>query len=269
MRKLVALFAVALLVLAACGGGSAPPPQPPAPKPSPFAGTEGYILEFGGDFKPGMNAVDEFGISVVIAMDVSGSMAQPPRTGGQPKYMQATNALSTVARYLETLHAKQPDLKIKVAILRFSDGVDVVLPLTTLDAKGLEALNGVVKPGNFAPVNGTGIGRAMEAGSRILAQSGTIFNSMIVVTDGENNLKPDPRDVMKAMYSNRNSATTVDFKVNTSSQLVSFVGFDIQSRQFEDFHSLGARITSANSQKEIENGLKSFLEADITKLEGR
>jgi hypothetical protein len=269
MRKLVALFAVALLVLAACGGGSPPAAAPPAPRPSPFAGTEGYILEFGKEFKPGMNAVDEFGISVVIAMDVSGSMAQPPKSGGQPKYVQATGALATVAHYLQTLAAKQKDLKIRVGILKFSDGVDVVLPLSTLDARGIEALAGVIKPGNFAPVNGTGIGRAMEAGSRILAQSGTIFNSMIVVTDGENNLKPDPRDVMKAMYSNRNSATTTDFRVNTSSQLVSFVGFDVQSKQFEDFHSLGARITSANSQKEIENGLRSFLEADIIKLEGK
>ncbi len=202
-------------------------------------------------------------------MDVSGSMAQPPRSGGQPKYIQATNALATVAIYLQTLAAKQRDLKIRVGILKFSEGVEVVLPLSTLDAKGIAALNGVIKPANFAPVNNTGIGKAMEAGSKILAQSGTIFNSMIVVTDGENNLKPDPRDVMKAMYSNRNSATTADFKVTTSSQLVSFVGFDVQSKQFEEFHALGARITSAGSQKEIESSLKSFLEADITRLESR
>ncbi len=265
--KMLALAAVSLMVLMACGGGSSTSSS--SPKRSPFDGTRGYILQFGDDFKPGMNAVDDFGISVVIAMDVSGSMSEPPRSGGQPKYIQATKALSTVAGYLETLTSKQKDLRIKVSILRFSNDADVVLPLTTLDADGIARLGAVINPDNFIPSSGTAIGKAMEAGSKMLAQSGTIFNSLIVVTDGENNVRPDPRDVMAAMYSNRNTATTEDFKVITSSQLVSFVGFDVKSSQFNDFHELGARITSADSQAEIENGLKSFLEADITKLEGK
>jgi hypothetical protein len=267
MRKMLALAAAALAFLTACGGGSGPSASSASPKHSPFEGTPGYILQFGDDFKVGMNSVDDFGISVVIAMDVSASMADRPRSGGEPKYVQATKALSTVARYLESLTARQKDLKIKVSILRFSNDVDIVLPLVTLDAEGVGKLDSVIVPQNFFPVNRTAIGKAMEAGAKILAQSGTIFNSLIVVTDGENNENPDPRDVMKAMYSNRNSATTDDYKVTTSSQLVSFVGFDVQSNQFNDFHELGARITSADSQEEIENGLKAFLEADITKLE--
>lgn len=265
MKKILALCAASLLVLAACGGGSGAP----RPGRSPFAGTPGYVLQFGDDFKPGMNSVDDFGISVVIAMDVSGSMSERPRSGGDAKYLQATRALSTVAGYLEGLAARQKDLKIRVSILKFSDDVDIVLPLVTMDADGVARLNAAINPDNFLPINKTAIGRAMEVGSKILAQSGTIFNSLIVVTDGENNVNPDPRDVMKAMYSNRNTATTSDFKVSTSSQLVSFVGFDVQSKQFDDFHQLGARITSADSQTEIEDGLRSFLEADVTKLEGK
>ncbi len=269
MKKMLALAAGLLMVLMACGGGSAPSTQFSPSQNSPFQGTKGYILQFGDDFKPGMNAVDDLGISVVIAMDVSGSMRHAPRRGGEAKYIQATKALSTVADYLETLSGRQKDLKIKVSILKFSTYVDVVLPLTTLDADGSAKLNAVISPGNFAPSSETAIGRAMEAGSKMLAQSGTIFNSLIVITDGENNVSPDPREVMKAIYSNRNTATTEDFKVITSTQLVSFVGFDVQSSQFSEFHELGARITSADSQTEIESGLQSFLEADITKLEGK
>jgi len=220
MKKICALCATSLMILAACGGGSGAPRA----GRSPFAGTPGYILQFGDDFKPGMNAVDDFGISVVIAMDVSGSMSERPRSGGEAKYVQAARALSTVAAYLESLAAREKDLKIRVGILKFSDEVDIVLPLVTVDADGSAQLDAAINPNNFFPVNKTAIGSAMEAGTKILAQSGTIFNSLIVVTDGENNVNPDPRDVMKAIYADRNTATTADFKVTTSSQLVSFVG---------------------------------------------
>jgi hypothetical protein len=269
MKKILVLLAV-LTMLIGCGEQVPSASSPSAPKhESPFAGTPGYILRFGSDFKTGMNSVDDFGISVVIAMDVSGSMADQPQSGGEPKFIQATKALATVASYIETLAQKQKDLKIQVSILRFNNHVEEVLPLTLLNTAGVIKLNNAVNPGNFRPNGGTAIGGAMQLGSEILAQSGTIFNSLIIVTDGENNVNPDPEDVMKAMYSNRNNITNEDMKITTSSQLVSFVGFDVQSKQFGEFHTLGARVTSANSQVEIENSLKAFLEADITKLEGR
>jgi von Willebrand factor type A domain len=275
MKKTFFILLAVLLVLVGCGG---PAPSnssgAPAPKPhqSPFEGTPGYILQFNKDnFKTGMNAVDDFGISVAIAMDVSGSMADPPESqpGGTPKFVQATRALNTVANYLEGLAQKQKNMKIRVCLLKFSGGVDVILPLTTLNAEGIAKLNAALNPENFRPDGSTAIGKAMETESEILAQSGTIFNSMIIVTDGENNRDPDPRDVMKALYGDRNNITTDDMKITTSSQLVSFVGFDVQSNQFDEFHNLGARITSADNQAEIESALKSFLEADITKLEAK
>jgi hypothetical protein len=273
MKKTFFILLAVLLVLIGCGG-PAPSNSSSAPAPkqhkSPFEGTSGYILQFDKEnFKTGLNAVDDFGISVVIAMDVSGSMADSPRAGGEPKYIQATKALNTVANYLEGLAQKQKDLKIRVCLIRFSGGVDIVLPLTTLDVNGVAKLNEAINPKNFRPDGSTAIGKAMEVESEILAQSGTIFNSMIIVTDGENNRDPDPRDIMKAVYSNRNNITTDDYTISTSTQMVSFVGFDVQSSQFEEFRSLGARIASADSQAEIEAGLKSFLEADITKLEGK
>jgi uncharacterized protein YegL len=268
MKKLLILFAASLIVLGACGGGSTAS-SGSSKHVSPFKGTPGYILQFGDDFKTGMNSVDDFGISVVIAMDVSGSMADPPQSGGEAKYIQATKALFTVVSYLEDLAGQQKDLKMQVSILKFSNDVETILPLTTLDGPGIAKLNAALNPSNFTPDGGTAIGKAMEVGAKELAQSGTILNSLIIVTDGENNVSPDPRDVMRAIYNNRNTATTQDYKISTSSQLVSFVGFDVESPQFREFHELGARITSADSQREIESGLKSFLEADITKLEGK
>jgi Mg-chelatase subunit ChlD len=271
MKKAIpVLLLVALLM--GCGGSSPSAPSNAATSEqhkSPFAGTPGYILQFHNDFRSGMNAVDESGISVAIAMDVSGSMGDAPQAGGEPKYIQATKALRTVAGYLEDMASKLKDMKIRVCILRFNNQVDLVLPLTTLDADGIAKLNAAINPRNFSPNGGTAIGRAMEIESEILAESGTVFNSLMVVTDGENNVNPDPEDVMKAIYSNRNNMTTEDFQVMTSTQMSSFIGFDVRSRQFERFKELGARVASANSQAEIEQGLKSFLEADIKNLESK
>ena len=226
-----------------------------------FKGTKGYVLQFGKDFKPGLNSVDDVGISVAIILDVSGSMGDPPRTGGDPKYLQASRAFATITSYLEGLTQRQKDLKVQVTLLKFSNGVDTVLPMTVLNAVGIEKLKVASSPDNFHPDGGTAIGAALEAGSQALAQSGTIFNSLIIITDGENNVDPDPLEVMDAIYSNRNSATTGDFAVTTSTQLVSFVGFDVSSPQFGRFHDKGARISSADNQAELEQGLRSFLEA--------
>jgi len=234
-----------------------------------YKGTKGYVLQFGKDFKAGMNSVDEVGISVAILLDVSGSMGDPPRSGGDPKYIQASKAFGTITSYLEGLTRRQKDLKIQVTLLKFSGGVETVLPMTELSPEGLAKLKAAEDPRNFQPEGNTAIGVALEAGAKALAQSGTIFNSLIIITDGENNVEPEPLEVMDAIYSNRNNASTRDLSVATSTQLVSFVGFDVTSPKFGEFHGRGARITAANNQEELEKGLKSFLEADITKLEGK
>lgn len=235
---------------------------------SPFLASEGYVLRFGPDFEAGRNFVDDFGVSIALVVDVSGSMYDPPATGGDPKFVQAARALETVATYLEGLTASQPDLKIQVALLKFSNDVETLLPMTVLDAGGMAQLKALARPESFEPDGGTAIGRAVEAGAEALAQSGTIFNSLIIVTDGENNGDPDPVAAIEALYRNRNTATTHEVRITTATQLLSFIGFDIDSPQFQTFHEQGARVMSAGNQTELEDSLRALLEADITKLEG-
>lgn len=227
----------------------------------------GYELAFSDSFNPGRNYIDDLGISIVIAMDVSGSMGDVPRTGGEEKYLQATKALQRVAEFLSSLADRQKDIKIQVAVLKFSSSVTQVLPLTRLDDEGIRALGGIMSEDNFFPGGGTAIGSAIERGSEILAQSGTIFNSLIIVTDGENTVNPDPEKVIEAMYANRNNKSSEDLVVRTSSQLLAVIGFDINSPQFARFNEQGARIMSASNRSELETALTSLLEADITKLE--
>src|SRR6478609_733530 len=78
----------------------------------------GYVMDFGNDFKAGMNSVDDFGISIVIVMDTSGSMSEVPSSGGRSKYVQSMWALDTVERYLETVAAKYPDMKVQVGLAK-------------------------------------------------------------------------------------------------------------------------------------------------------
>lgn len=229
---------------------------------------KGYEIAFSDDFNPGLNFIDDFGISIVLVVDVSGSMANRPESGGQPKYIQAAQALKTVSLYLEGLAEKQSDLKVNVAVIKFSNAVETVLPLTELRGDGIQKLQAACVPENFVPKGGTAIGLALEKGSEILAQSGTILNSMMIVTDGANTVSPEPEKVLKAIYSNANNKSNEEITVKTSTQLLSFIGFDIDSNIFDVLHELGARITSAADQTGLETSLKSLLEADITQLEG-
>jgi len=260
--------ALAALGLAACAPRSPNGAQGQSQAPESYQKTRsGYVLEMGDDFRRGMNRVDDLGISIAVAMDSSGSMGNQPNSAGDPKYVQAAEALATVADYLEGLARSKPDMKIKVALVKFSGTVSTVLPLTTLDEAGIAKLRAACVPDNFLPKGGTAIGLALERGASILAQSGTIFNSLIVITDGENTINPSPEDVIKAIYANSNDQSLEDDPVRTDTQLISVIGFDVESPQFARMHDLGARVTSAGNREELGAGLKDLLEADITKLE--
>ncbi len=264
MKPKIALVALAATILAcatACVG--------PAPEEAVKSAKKGYELKFDDDFAPGMNHVDDIGISIVIMMDASGSMADPPSSGGTAKYVQAAEALKKVADYLSALATDQPGITINVSILAFESGVREILPLTRLDKNGIERFTRACVPRNFSPGGNTAIGLALERGSGILAQSGTILNSLIVVTDGENTAGVAPEKVIAAIYEDRNNKTTEDLPVRTSTQLLSVIGFDLDSPQFVRFGQLGARVTAAGDQAELEGTLRDLLEADITKLESK
>jgi len=244
------------------------------PSPGPKDGSapakgKGYTLAFPEDFNRALAARDDLGISVVIAVDISGSMADPPRAGGEAKYVQAAGALAEVARVIERIaKSAPPGLVIKAGILKFNEAVTPVLELTTLDAAGLARFKAVVAdPENFLPGGKTAIGAAIEGGIARLAQSGTILRSLVVITDGANTEGTEPAPVLEAVYANRNSASGEGYTVSTSTNLVSFVGFDVDSGLFGPLSALGARVTSAADRTELSKVVSSILEADITKLE--
>ena len=238
------------------------------PVAQPFSGP-GYILNFTKDFNPGLAGIDDLGISIVLAVDASGSMADPPASGGPEKYLQAQAALANIVAYLQKFSQNEgKDLLLKVAIIRFDDDVDTPFPLTKMDAAGFRAIKAVVSdPATFEAGGKTTLGLALEWAAEILAQSGTIFKSAIVISDGENTLDVEPKDVLFGINENRVNASTVDVPISTRGTLVSFVGFDIGNAAFADLAKEGARVTTASNQAELEAALTSLLVADITRLE--
>jgi len=237
----------------------------------PFSGP-GYILEFASDYNPGLAQIDDLGISIVIAVDTSGSMSDLPQSGGSnPKYIEASRSLSEIVNFLEGLahdYQKSGGLKLKVAVITFHSEVDVLYPLTEMKPESFAQLRLVMgSADNFEPGGKTAIGKTIEKATEILSQSGTILKSMIVISDGENTEGPEPADVLYAVNENRNNVTTVEYPVDTRGVLASFVGFDIDSGAFSPLADLGARVSSAADKAQLTTSLQEIFVADITKLE--
>ncbi|MBP7552257.1 MAG: VWA domain-containing protein [Spirochaetes bacterium] len=244
-----------------------------------------YQLQFGDSFQKGMNSVDDLGLSVVLAVDCSGSMGDFPSgaaTGQnsakgvveKEKYKSAAESLGNIVDYLEGFYnakAKKENLKLKIGIITFNHDVKVLYNLTEVNEvifKQLKALTSNIS--NFYPEGATAIGSALAVGTEILAQSGTIFKSLITITDGENSDGVSPDIVLEAIVANRNNKSTTDYPIITNSILVTFIGFDFgNSYYFKSLNEIGARIAYASNKDELIKSMENIFEADITKLEAK
>ncbi len=228
-----------------------------------------YILPFPEDLSPGLVSRDDLGISLVIAVDVSGSMSGVPASGGSEKYLQATSAMGQVMEVLSRLvNGGDKDQIIRLGLIRFDNEVEQVLEVTTLNTGNLTKIRRLAtNPETWQPRGATAIGSALESGTAMLAGSGTILRSLILITDGENTQGVEPSWVLSAIFNNRNNKSTPDFPLFTSSYLMSVIGFDIDSEIFSPWREFGARVTSASNQEQLASTLSGLLEADITKLE--
>lgn len=235
---------------------------------------DGYYLRFADDFKPGMTTVDDLGLSIVIAVDVSGSMKEyPKRSGDKEKYIVASESLSDIVKFLQNVYEKswkKENIKLKVGIIKFSNKVDIVYDLTEMTSEEFQKLRVITNnANNFYPNGSTAIGRTLEKGTEMLVQSGTIFKSLLVISDGENTSGTNPEDVMDAIVNNKNNKTTDDFPVSTQTVLVSFIGFDMDASVFSRLHQQGARVMTAGNKEELNKSMTDIFLADINKLEAK
>jgi hypothetical protein len=232
-----------------------------------------YQLVFGDNFNKSLASQDELGLSIIIAVDCSGSMSEAPKSDptGKVKYHIASESLTEIITFLTDFYEKQikqENTILKLGLLTFNSQPRILYNLQAVTAKSLSELKAITsKPENFEPNDKTALGDTLKMGTEILAQSGTIFKSLILITDGLNTTGDEPTDVLSAIIENRNNKNTRDFPVITNSILVSFIGFDIDSDEFSNLADLGARVTSAANRLELNESLKRLFLADITRLE--
>jgi hypothetical protein len=271
---IVAVIAIAFVAFSEdCGGSSSPAPVEVEPveavEEEAFEEAEGYHLAFAEDFNPALASRDDLGISVVIAVDCSGSMSEAPLSGGQEKYKQAAAALLSVCDVLDRLLAEEGQaLRLRVGLIGFDERLREIMPLTDMTAASLRKLRELAsRPSTFEPGGKTALGRAIERGVELLAQSGTLMRSLIVISDGLTTAGVEPEEVLDAVYADRNSASTRDWPVRTNATFVSVIGFDIQGEQFASLALRGARVSAASNREELSRVIERLLRADITKLE--
>ncbi|MBN2650883.1 MAG: VWA domain-containing protein [Spirochaetales bacterium] len=234
---------------------------------------DSYELTFSKNFKPVLSSQDDLGLSIFIGVDCSGSMFDTPASGKdfRAKYLQASESLQDIVEFFEDFYKKEKNsgLILKLALVGFSSEVKPLFELTEMDSGSFAELKSIVSdPDNFLPEGPTALGRTLEYGSEVLAQSGTIFKSLIIVTDGANTSGVLPEIVLDAIVFNKNNFRDGNFPVYTNNILVSFVGFDITSNLFSNLENGGARIMSASDKNELGQSLKTLFLADISRLEG-
>ncbi len=232
-----------------------------------------YQLIFSDSFSKSLASQDDLGLSIFIAIDCSGSMRDLPKNAAddKQKYQIASESLTEIVTFLNNFYqniSKKENLKLKVGLAKFSSKVQILFDLNDLNIDNFEKLKSITSDiNNFQPTGYTAIGETLKICSEQLVQSGTIFKSLIIITDGENTTGVEPDKVLEAIVNNRNNKNTEDFPVLTNNILVSFVGFDVNSSIFNDLHDIGSRITSASNKEELNESLKNLFLADITKLE--
>ena len=136
------------------------------------------------------------GAAIAILVDSSGSMGRPAPGEDRPKYLVAREAVSKMLEATDAFVVKRPDFRIKVALLHFSSGPWLDLPIQSYDrATLIRALHKLP-----VPKGGTAIGRAMMAARRQLYRSGVFRKYIVVVTDGENTSGRDPRHAAEELH---------------------------------------------------------------------
>jgi Mg-chelatase subunit ChlD len=247
--------------------------SPPKQTEAATASSGEYMLQFSKNFNTALANQDDLGLSILVAIDVSGSMDDYPKNAGdnKEKYKIASESLTEIVNFIHDFYKKNiknENMKLKFGLIKFNEKPSVLFDMKEMSEENFkEIINITSDTDNFSPGGNTAIGRTLAEGAEIIAQSGTIFKSFIVITDGENTRGDKPELVLKALVENKNNKNTKDIPVLTNNILVSFVGFDIDSNVFSNLGNIGSRITSASNKEELNTSLKNLFLADITNLE--
>jgi len=203
-------------------------------------------------------AVDDDGVALGILYDTSGSMKEPvpdSRGSTSPKYVIANRAVLAIVKQIQVFTASgtaDAPHKVDVGLFIFDkDGAKEVVKLAPFDASAIQ--NWAT---NFTnPTGGTPLGNSLRTVARAVLTSPMPRKHIIVITDGENTVGPDPAAVLPEV--NR----AADRK--QSSVFVHFIAFNVDAKVFTGVKKQGASVASAADETQLNSQLDFILQNQI------
>ncbi len=203
-------------------------------------------------------AADDDGVALGILYDTSGSMNDPvPNSHGSssPKYVIANRALLAVVKQIQaymTNGVTGAPRKVDVGLFTFSkDGAQEVVKLSAFDAGAIQNWTT-----NFSkPSGGTPLGNALRTVSRDVLNSPMPHKHVLIITDGENTVGPDPAAILPSVNKSAEKQQTTVF--------VHFIAFDVNAKVFNGVKNQGASVASAADEKELNSQLDFILQNQI------
>ncbi len=204
-----------------------------------------------------VRAAEEDGVAIAIVYDTSGSMNETVRdaSGKQtPKFRIANRALTAIANRIQSFAAdtNAGTRKIHAGLFTFAEnGGRSVLPFGPFDCAALT---------NWArtfasPGGGTPLGNALTPACRAVLNSGLTHKHVLVITDGQNTVGPQPTVTLPNLFKEADRKQT--------SIGVHFVAFDVDAKVFDGVKKLGATVLGAADETQLNTQLEFILETKI------
>ncbi|HEX4265066.1 MAG TPA: vWA domain-containing protein [Verrucomicrobiae bacterium] len=205
-----------------------------------------------------VSAADEDGVALGILYDTSGSMKDsvPDSHGSSsPKYVIANRAMKAIVSQIQTFVTNSPSgtpRKIEVGLFKFGpDGGREVVKLGPFDAAAIQNF-----ADHFSTPNGaTPLGNALRTVSRAVLNSPMPRKHVLVITDGENTVGPDPSRTLPSI--NRTA------EQQQASIFFHFIAFDVDAKVFNGVKKQGATVASAADERQLNSQLDFILQNQI------
>jgi von Willebrand factor type A domain len=195
------------------------------------------------------------GIGLSILYDTSGSMREPVKDlsgKSAAKYEIANRAFTDVVDRLVIFHKANPDRTVSVGLFIFGEETArEVVPFGEFDPERLRAW---IK-GFSTPTGATPLGTSMRAAARPLLAANLKHRHLLVVTDGENNIGPDPATVVSLL---RGEVAKRGLALG-----IHVIAFDVNAKIFDPLKKLDVTIASATNEKQLDAQISAILEQKI------
>ena len=218
----------------------------------------GVGLVLGSPLRAEAATPGEDGVALEVVYDTSGSMSEMASDGAggsKPKYLMAIRALGMIVDRLQLYVTNAPastPRKLQFGLIVFADGsAKQAIPFGDFNAGPIRAQMKNLD----VPRGGTPLGTAVRTAWSTVLASNLTKKHVIVVTDGENTVGPDPAALLPGL---REQAGRQGAAVS-----VHFVAFDVYAKLFDPLKKLDVTVVGAANARELDSRLQYILERKI------